>query len=129
MPLIWLALLFLLAMLNSCKSVKTITPVIRSDSSSIRLHYEHDSIYVHDSIFLRVKGDTVWCDRWHTRYEAQIVNHTDTLYLDRETVTQLPPERYVPQIYKICTILFFILTLLILLRLALKIILRIYLNR
>lgn len=42
---------------------------------------KHDSILHKDSVFVHMKGDTVWLEKWHTRYierlQEQIV--TDTL--------------------------------------------------
>lgn len=42
---------------------------------------KHDSILHKDSVFVYMKGDTVWLEKWHTRYierlQKQIV--TDTL--------------------------------------------------
>ena len=56
-----------------------------------------DSVYVQDSIYIREKGDTVFCDRWHTRLTVktdtllQFRDRTDTVYqtaVRTETVTE-----------------------------------------
>ena len=44
--------------------------------SSIR-----DSIYVHDSIHVREKGDTVKIERWHTRWRDRW--RYDTIYISK----------------------------------------------
>ena len=60
---------------------------------------QHDSTYHHDSIYIReyIRGDTVYLDRWHDRWHERVVIRNDTVYQDKETVIQLPPERYVPR--------------------------------
>lgn len=67
-----------------------------------------DTIYQHDSIFIReiVRGDTVyltrteWRDRWRTQLVHDTIIHTDSIV----RVIEHPPERYVPKFYKGCTI-------------------------
>ena len=50
---------------------------VRTDTTYITQH-QRDSIWMHDSILVREKGDTVWFEKWHTKYiEKQI---RDTLY-------------------------------------------------
>ena len=55
-----------------------------------------DSIYLyrHDSIFVRIRGDTVFTDRWHTQYlykeRSDTLRQTDTLTMvriEKETST------------------------------------------
>lgn len=79
----WLALIFLVLMFASCKSVKYV-PVIehRTDTCYITKH-QRDSIWLHDSIYMHEyqKGDTVFMlrDRWHTKYIETV--RTDTTYI------------------------------------------------
>lgn len=53
-----------------------------------------DSVHVHDSIYVREAGDTVFIDRWHTRWRDRTVHDTvkehstDTVVLT-ETVEKL----------------------------------------
>ena len=46
-----------------------------------RLHIERDSIYLHDSVLIERRGDTVFRDRWHVR--TQRFYRHDTVYLSR----------------------------------------------
>jgi hypothetical protein len=55
----------------------------------------HDSIYKHDSTFVLVKGDTIYCDRWHTEYKYKF--KTDTV---RE-VKEVPVEVITTEIKKV----------------------------
>jgi len=48
----------------------------------------HDSIYVHDSTFIKAAGDTLLIERWHTQYRDRW--NTDTVYKSRVDSVQLP---------------------------------------
>lgn len=48
----------------------------------------HDSIHVHDSIQVMVKGDSVLVDRWHKEYVLKEVH--DTLYQSRTDSVPYP---------------------------------------
>lgn len=58
-----------------------------------------DSTYHRDSIYIReyTSGDTIYLDRWRDRWRERVVIKNDTVYQDKETVVQLPPERYIPR--------------------------------
>ena len=56
-----------------------------------RLRVERDSIYLHDSVLIERRGDTVFRDRWHVRTQRQSVR--DTVYLSR--VDSVPYTVYV----------------------------------
>ena len=43
------------------------------------------------------RGDTVYLDHWRDRWRDRVVIRTDTVYQNKETVVQLPHERYVPR--------------------------------
>ncbi|MCD7926582.1 MAG: hypothetical protein LUI85_18650 [Bacteroides sp.] len=49
---------------------------------------QRDSIHVHDSTFIYIKGDMVFRDRWHTEYKDRI--QTDTLFIERMDSIQVP---------------------------------------
>jgi hypothetical protein len=74
--------------LTGCKTqyvpVKEIhTEYVTRTDSFIRT----DSLYLHDSILVREKGDTVTIEKWHTRYRDRIVESikTDT-FIQRDTI-------------------------------------------
>lgn len=78
--LIFLALI--LGALSSCSAVKTAVVkgerrVEWSDRSSV----QRDSIYVHDSVYIHSKGDTVYLERWRTRIRDR--TQRDTIYLQK----------------------------------------------
>lgn len=86
--LVCLAFALLGWLLSGCTTTKYV-PVVehRTDTllcySSIR-----DSIYVHDSIRVSEKGDTVTIDRWHTQYRDRW--HHDSIYIARHDTIPKP---------------------------------------
>ena len=68
----------LCAMLFGCTTTKYV-PVIEHRTDTVRItQQQRDSIYLHDSIRVSEKGDTVTIDRWHTKY-IERTSH-DTIY-------------------------------------------------
>ena len=92
--------LFVLA-LTSCRSAAPLVSVPRNESVVIRDRFVRDSMIVRDSIVVRLKSDTVVIDRWHNLWRDRIVATTDTVYKDKVVTVQLPPERYVPWLYRV----------------------------
>lgn len=91
---VWMFILlvagFVLIAMGSCKSVKYVpVETIRHDSIYITQH-QKDSIYIHDSIYQKEKGDTLIIEKWHTKYiEKQVM---DTLIqIERDTIPQPYP--------------------------------------
>ena len=84
--------------LSSCKSIKYV-PV-----ETVRTEYvtktdtfiQKDSVVFRDSVYIHAKGDTVWYEKWHTKYKDRIVTQvvvdsfikTDTIqvpyYVEKE---------------------------------------------
>ena len=106
--------------LPSCKSHRYGLDALRAVQDSVALYSvvrSVDTVVVRDSVFVseRQKGDTVyltrveWRDRWRTRIERDTVVD---VRIEKEVV-QLPPERYVPPFYKLCTIALWVIIALI----------------
>ena len=83
---IWLFILVIIA-LTSCRAVKYIDRTV-IDSTKIEVpitntkieyrdRFIYDSIYVHDSIFTLIKGDTVYVSK--NKETNRLVNKTDTI--------------------------------------------------
>ena len=72
----------LVTILPSCKTVDCIPEVIYKDS--IRTEYIHDSIYRYerDSIYIHQKADTVWMEKYITRYKDVLKVERDTVWRD-----------------------------------------------
>lgn len=114
---------------TSCKSVSPTVTTPRNDSIIIRTHYERDSIFIHDSMAVAKVQDTIYIDRWHTKYRYSVLNKTDTVYQDKEVIIHAPPERYIPPFYRWCTRVFIISVILIICYIILRVIIKIYLKR
>lgn len=85
MALIVVLLLFLLC---SCKQVEYVTvEKVRVDTTYVN-KVQKDSVWMHDSVYVKEKGDSVWIERWHTRYETKEVH--DTLYKARVDSIPVP---------------------------------------
>ena len=72
------ALIVTLALyLTSCRSSRTMTAETRSETHNERvLTQDRDSIFIHDSIFVYVGGDTVVRERWRTMWRERTVHDT-----------------------------------------------------
>lgn len=79
----------------SCSTTEYIT-VERVRTDTLRQYRNvHDSIYVHDSVSIKEKGDTVRIEKWHTRYIEHEVH--DTVY---QATHDTIPQPYPYAIYK-----------------------------
>ena len=73
--------LLICALFGSCTTTKYV-PVPEYHTDTVRIsHNTHDSIYVHDSTYIKEAGDTVIIERWHTKYIEKQVH--DTIYQSR----------------------------------------------
>lgn len=82
--------LALCALLGSCTTTKYIqVPVVHNDTTVITKH-QRDSIWMHDSILVSEKGDTVRIEKWHTKYVTKEVH--DTLYQAKVDSVPYPVE-------------------------------------
>jgi len=72
-------ILLFICILSSCKTryIETVhyQPVEMHDTISSLVHV-HDSVTLHDSIFIHMKGDTVFSERWHTYYKWRTKSDT-----------------------------------------------------
>ena len=81
-------------MLVSCKTHERIVTVYQHHTDTlIYTKVQRDSIYSHDSIYIKEKGDTVWIEKWHTRWRDRLL--TDTLYISK--VDSVPKPYAVPE--------------------------------
>lgn len=72
----------ILGALSSCGTVRT---AVVKDERRVewrdRSSVQRDSIYVHDSVYIHSKGDTVFVVRWRTRIRDRTLR--DTVYLQK----------------------------------------------
>lgn len=64
--------------LSSCRTQYIPVETVKTEFR-IRDSIRHDSIYQHDSVYVTVKGDTIYQYKYKYLYKYQYVNKTDTL--------------------------------------------------
>ena len=97
--IIWLAVLMLLAWLTSCTATKYVeVEKVRVDTTYIT-KWQKDSVWLHDSILVREKGDSVWVERWHTQWRDRL--RVDTIYqATHDTIPQPYPIETIKMVEK-----------------------------
>ena len=78
-------------LLVGCKTKERVVTVekVRTDTTYITKH-RRDSVWLHDSIHVTEKGDTIRIEKWHTKYIEKATH--DTLYqATHDTIPQPYP--------------------------------------
>jgi hypothetical protein len=74
-------------LLTSCTTTKVVeVEKVRTDTTYIT-KWQRDSVWLHDSIHVTEKGDTVRIERWHTKYVEKQV-HDTTYVATHDTIPQ-----------------------------------------
>ena len=90
----------LTACLFSCAQLKHRPLIVdenKENHAKIEYKYTHDTVYLQDSSVTSFRNDTIFAEKWHTKYIAKIVKDTiklnDTVFLTK-TVTKItnPPK-------------------------------------
>lgn len=82
--------------LSACTKTEYVTvEKVKIDTTYITKH-QRDSIYLHDSTFIKEKGDTLLIEKWHTKYIEKEVH--DTCYQSKvdSIPVPYPVEKEVP---------------------------------
>ena len=76
---LWICVLLMIALwLTSCTTTKVVTvEKVKTDTTYITKQ-QRDSIWLHDSIHVTERGDTVRIERWHTKWRDRL--RVDTIY-------------------------------------------------
>ena len=89
--IVFMVLSCVITLLSGCKPFQKVQVVERHTVDTLyRSKVQHDSIHVHDSVFVSSRGDTVMVERWHTKWKLQILN--DTIYRTRQDTIPKPYE-------------------------------------
>ena len=91
--LLYIILLMLAICLTSCRSIKHVPVDTVKTEYKTRDSIRFDSIYEHDSIFLLVKGDTVYKEKYRYKYQYLTINKTDTVMLTDSVYIPYPVEK------------------------------------
>lgn len=82
-----LVLLFIELVSGCTRTIYVPQTTIQRDSIYLT-KLQRDSIWLHDSITLREKGDTIWLEKWHTKYIEKTL--IDTLFIERSDTIREP---------------------------------------
>lgn len=75
--------------LVGCKTKQVVVTVPEYHTDTIwKSNTLRDSIYLHDSVYVREQGDTILIERWHTAYRDRV--KTDTIYKSRVDSVGVP---------------------------------------
>ena len=87
----WLFIaLLVVGWLTSCTTTRVVTvEKVKTDTTYITKQ-QRDSIWLHDSIHVTERGDTIRIERWHTKYIEREVH--DTLYRAKTDSVPVPYE-------------------------------------
>lgn len=116
----YIVYMLILFTLTSCRSAAPLISVPRNDSIVIRDRFVRDSIYIHDSVIVRLMADTVYIEHWKELWKESAKVTTDTVYKDKVVTVQLPPERYVPWLYRVALYVCIALVLIIVIRICVR---------
>lgn len=78
----------ILGMCSSCTRTLYVPQTSVQRDSIYITQYKRDSIYMHDSIFQWLKADTMYIEKWYTKYIERL--STDTLYIERNDTIREP---------------------------------------
>ena len=86
----WVAAIAVVVCMLSAGCTRTVyVPQTSVQRDSIYItQYKRDSIYMHDSVFVHMKADTLIVERWRTRYVERLVS--DTLYIEKADTLRIP---------------------------------------
>ena len=79
-------------LLTSCRSIKYV-PVesVHTETKYVdKLVQKHDSVYLHDSIYSYIKGDTVFMDKYRTKFVNKYIFGTDSIYSNKTDSIRVP---------------------------------------
>lgn len=82
--------LFLMTMCTGCTTTKYVQVPEYHTDTLIQTKIVKDSVWLHDSTFIREKGDTVLIERWHTQYKWRELH--DTTYVSKTDSIPYPVE-------------------------------------
>jgi hypothetical protein len=85
----WLFIaLLVVGWLTSCTTTRVVTVERVKNDTTYITKQQRDSIWLHDSIHVMERGDTISIERWHTKYIEREVH--DTLYRSKTDSIPVP---------------------------------------
>lgn len=88
-----LAVIICCLVCSSCRSIQHVPVETVRTEIQYKDRLQRDSIHVKDSIFMFIKGDTVFRDRWHMVYKDKVVRDTSYVYKTDSIQVPYPVEK------------------------------------
>ena len=95
----WLFIaLLVVGWLTSCTTTRVVTVERVKNDTTYITKQQRDSIWLHDSIHVMERGDTISIERWHTKYIEREVQDTlyraktDSIPVPYEVIKEVPAE-------------------------------------
>ena len=95
----WLFIaLLVVGWLTSCTTTRVVTVERVKNDTTYITKQQRDSIWLHDSIHVMERGDTISIERWHTKYIEREVHDTlyraktDSIPVPYEVIKEVPAE-------------------------------------
>ena len=95
----WLfIILVLVGFLMSCTTTRVVTVERVKNDTTYITKQQRDSIWLHDSIHVMERGDTISIERWHTKYIEREIHDTlyraktDSIPVPYEVIKEVPAE-------------------------------------
>ena len=86
--LIGFGVLWLMGFFSSCTRTVYVPQTSIQRDSIYLTQYKRDSIYMHDSVYIHLKSDTLYIEKWHTKLVKLV--ESDTLYIERTDTLKVP---------------------------------------
>jgi len=95
----WLFIaLLVVGWLTSCTTTRVVTVERVKNDTTYITKQQRDSIWLHDSIHVMERGDTISIERWHTKYIEREIHDTlyraktDSIPVPYEVIKEVPAE-------------------------------------
>jgi hypothetical protein len=85
----------LITLFSSCTTTKYVPVIEHHTDTLIQTKVQKDSVFMHDSVEVRIAGDTILIEKWHTQYRDRW--RTDTIY---QSKTDSIPTPYPVEVIK-----------------------------
>ena len=89
---------------SGCTTTKYVPVEHHTTDTVYQSKLQRDSIWLHDSIHVSEKGDTIRIEKWHTKYVEREVHDTlyqsvrDSIPIPYEVVKEVPAKLTMPQV-------------------------------
>lgn len=85
--------IFLFLLISSISCTKTVYIPVESEHTEYRDFHTRDSIYLRDSVFMMIKGDTVTIEKYRYLYKDKLIR--DSIYINDTIRIPYPVEKIV----------------------------------